>query len=1032
MSKSGDGMRTWLRRVRYSLILGLLNGIFLFQPVSMAAMERPQFYHLTVNEGLSHSAVKVVLQDHKGFIWIGTKDGLNRYDGYQFIVYRHEPGQVTSLSSQFITALHEDRWGNLWIGTLQGGLNKLEQRTGLIIPYLHSLGNENSLGADSVMALQEDSQGNLWIGTTHGVSVLNPDTGVFTQYRHQEQVADSLSNDQVNALLRDDMGRMWVGTGDGLNCFDANLQRFTRFPVKGEEPYAVHVLAKGQDGRILVGTNRGVEVIQPYSKTLEPLAYPRNLLREQEITALWPDAKGGVWLGTYDGLGYLDQWGVFQIYQQAASDPRGLNSDKIQSLYTDSAGRLWVGTLGGGVNVLDQYRYKFSLIQHKNGEKNSLINNMVLGFRENEDGNLWIATEGGMDRWGKNSGEFVHYVHDNDNPFTIPANSVFGVYLDRKGRIWAETLEGISYYDKINDRFVRYRVPQELEERVDSKELRCVYEDREGNLWLGSDKGLIVVYAKDGRVQHYTSSPGMNGLSDNRVRWLYEDQQGFIWIGTLYGTSRLCIKTQTFTNYFNDPGKKDSIGSNIVFGLWEDEEEIWLGTHGGGLSRFLKATERFTSFTTKDGLPNDVVYGILPDEQGNLWLSTNKGLSFFDRKQGVFRNYDSKDGLQGREFNSGAFYKSRSGELFFGGANGFNRFFPQQILLNPVPPPVVITGVQVGKLNMPAISLANGKIIMSYEDRVVRFEFAALDYTAPEKNLYAYMLEGYDTEWNYGGNLRFAVYSRLEPGEYVFRVKGANRDGVWNEEGSHIFLVVEAPWWRSWWAYGFYALCVFSCFVGYIRYQMLNQQRKLAKAAEYHRILEEHVHIRTAELQQANEKLKYLSLHDSLTGLYNRRAFHKAKEQHNSAAFAPVSIIVCDLNGLKLVNDMLGHQYGDALIVAAGKVLESSFRANDMVARIGGDEFAVLLPSCGEGTLARACTRLREAIDAYNQGNGEFYLSMSIGTAVSSNDSVNMKELFIAADDAMYQEKFVCKLDVQAKILEHIRKIKEKKQYNKK
>lgn len=1020
-------LRTSQKLFLYAALASLLAVLFFLMPQSLAEQTRPQFYHLSIEQGLSQSTVQTMLQDSKGFMWIGTQDGLNRYDGYTFTVYRHEAEKADSLSSQYISALYEDQEGTLWVGTLQGGLNKMNRDTGTFVHYMHSWENGGSLSSDAILALNEDTQGNIWVGTSKGLNILNKKTGLFTRYRHQPSVPGSLSHDRVTAIVRDDKGNMWVGTDNGLNRFHSDTQRFTSFFAQENEPYEIYTMIKDNQGRLLVGTSKGIDVWELENVRTTSLSYWKQTSEEGFITSLWQDGAGGLWVGTYDGLAYvsLDKDEV-NFHRINVSDPRSLNTNKIQSLYGDRAGRMWVGTFTGGINILDRYRHKFQAVRHSDHEKNSLINNMVRGFQEDAEGNLWIATEGGLDRLDKN-GSYTHYVHDNANPFTISANVVFGVYLDRQGRIWAHTLEGISYFDKEKNQFIRYQIPKDAKVPIGEVDLRCIYEDRKGNLWLGSEKGLLYIEAKGKSYRLYTSSAEGNGLSDNRVRWIYEDREGDLWIGSPYGTSRFNPNTGTFVNYFYDPMKPGSIGSNMVYCIWEDEDALWLGTHGGGLNRYSKTTGKFSAFTTKDGLPNDVVYGILHDDKGNLWLSTNRGLSMFDRRQGLFRNYGVSDGLQSSEFNAGAFYRSQRGELFFGGVNGFNRFFPDAILYNPTPPPLAITGLQLDRQEVPLSSIANGIISMKYNQKHIRIEFAALDYTSPEKNLYSYRLEGYDQDWIYAGSTRYVSYTNLEPGEYVFRVRGANSDGVWNQEGISIRLVVEPPLWKTWWAYGLYLAALMGSVFAYTRYRLRAEERKLRKIAEYNRILEENVQARTLELQKANEKLKYLSQHDSLTGLYNRRGFHGAQERFSNPEYAPVSIIVCDLNGLKLVNDMLGHQYGDALIAAAGKVVESAFRTNDMVARIGGDEFAVLLPSCGEGTLARACARLREAIDKYNQENGQFYLSMSIGTAVSSNESVNMKDLFIAADDAMYQEKFVCKLEVQGKILEHIRKIKEEK-----
>jgi len=817
------------------------------------------FTHLSIEDGLSQNAVWNILQDRLGFIWIGTQDGLNRYDGYEFKVYRNDPDDTTGLSDNDITALYEDRSGTLWVGTKSGGLNQFDRTTGHFVHYLHDPNDPHSLSHNNVLTIYEDQSGLLWIGTRGGgLNRFNRDTEQFAPYQHDPDNPNSLSHDTVSSIAEDQSGFLWIATqGGGLNRFDPRSNQvdtgdFVRYRHDPNNPNSlsddrVWSIYFDSAGILWLGTEKGgLNRFDPHTSEGGAFTHYRHdpleatSISHNQIRAITEDAAGDLWLGTFGGgLNKFDrETEVFLTYRHNPDDPGSLSHNSVGSVYFDRAGTLWVGTVGKGINLFDPHTQQFVHIRTKPGNPNSLSYDFVMGVYEDSEGILWLGTVGGgVNAYDRKTGIFTHYKADPDAPGSINANRVWTITEDQAGTLWMGTYGGgLNKFDRETQTFTHYtHDPENPNSLSYNIIIWTVYTDRQGIIWIGTyGGGLDAFDPATETFTHYTANrDDPESLSHNVIKALFEDQSGTLWVGTDNGLNRFDRETHTFTHYRANPDNPRSLSNDRIKAIQQDRTgALWIGT-GSGLNRLNRTNDTFTHYYEKDGLPNDVIYGILEDNNGNLWLSTNRGLSRFNPRTETFKNYDVRDGLQGNEFNAGAFYKSARGEMFFGGVHGVSAFYPEHIHNNPYVPPVVLTDFQIFNKSVSIgenspLSKAVSEIediVLSYKDTVFSFEFAALNYIIPEKNRYAYIMEGIDKEWVYPEDRRFATYTNLDPGHYTFRVKGANNDGVWNETGVSIQLTMIPPWWQTWWAYMFYIFVI----LAFILFFLTNQRNKLER-----------------------------------------------------------------------------------------------------------------------------------------------------------------------------------------------------------
>ncbi len=807
---------------------------------SLHAQQPPlRFEHITTEQGLSQNSVNCIFQDRTGFLWIGTQDGLHKYDGYQFTVYRHNPDEPGSLSNDLVHAIYEDQAGALWIGTYGGGLNRFDRRTETFLPFKHSPGDSTSLSGDRVSSIYEDRAGALWVGTWNGLNRFDRETASFSPFTQDFDHPDNppvSNNIVVRSIYEDETGLLWVGSEiGGLYRLDRDARTITVYRNDPDAPNSLssnHVTALHEDRRgvLWIGTQRdGLKRFDKATGTATSYRHDTgdpSSLSADYVQAIYEDGAGALWVGTEGGgLNRFDRaTGAFTRYTNDRADPHSLSSNRVTSIFEDRSGVLWVGTYGGGLNKYHRERERFTLYRHDPANANSLNDYSVHSIFEDRAGVLWVGTwHGGLTRFDRAANRFTHYVEGIDS---LRHYSVRSIYEDATSTLWIGTDgRGLYQFDRTRQTFTPYLHPTEGEHLW--KSIWQIYEDRVGTLWIASNRGLGRIDGTTRRITRYMNDP--QGLTHNHVRAIAEDASGALWIGTRNGLNRFDRETETFARYRHDPQDPGSLSDHDILSIHIDKTgTLWIGTQRG-LNRLVATSETaalFRRYRTAGGLPNEVIYGILEDDAGRLWMSTNQGLSHFDPETETFRNYDVSDGLQSQEFNRGAFFKSRRGELFFGGINGLNAFFPDSIRLNLHVPPVVITAVR--KLDEAVVlkGASVPEIALSYADKYVSFEYAALDYANPSKHRYAYWLDGFDEAWIEAGARRLITYTNLDPGAYVFRVKGSNNDGIWNEEGAALRLTVHPPWWRAGWAYGMYVLLLIGGIVAAARFQRAHVLKK--------------------------------------------------------------------------------------------------------------------------------------------------------------------------------------------------------------
>ncbi|WP_310586119.1 hybrid sensor histidine kinase/response regulator [Telluribacter humicola] len=851
------------------------------------------FRHLTTNEGLSQNNVTCILQDSKGFMWFGTQDGLNRFDGYEFRIYRNDPGRPGSLSHSYVWKIFEDREGRIWVGTDDGGLNLFDRATNSFIHYRHKPGDKNSLSHNKVVAITQDRQGRLWVGTSGGgLNMFNPSTGTFTRFQHSAANPRSLSHNVVSDIRVDTDGRVWVSTfGGGLNLLDQSGKGFIRYRHVPSDPASlsyndITALFEDSKRRLWVATEGGGLNLMNREKgtftRFQHSASNPHSISHNDVIALSEDNNHNLWVGTRNG-GISVMHPDLKTYTHYASsdkNPEGLNNGSIYSLYRDRRGNMWVGTYSGGINFMDRVPQKFRKWVHDKNNPNSLNNNSILDIIEDHSGKLWIGTDGGgLNVYDKATRNFTHYISGNQ-PNSIGSNYVLCVYEDKENNIWIGNYKG--GLDKFQDgKFLKTDLGGGQDANKALSVCRII-EDNEGNLWMGTfGDGLGRYNKKTKSSTFFKQDPARRGsISHNIVHSVFNDRKGQLWVGTYGGGLNLYHpKTETFTQFLHNESQPNSLSNNLVNCIFEDSKgRLWIGTNDG-LNLFNPKSRSFTIYEENSGLANHVIQAIQEDSHGILWLSTNKGLSRFDPTTRAFRNYGISDGLQGNSFNRNSAFRNKNGELFFGGLNGLNSFHPDSLKDNQFEPPVYFTNFQI--FNKPvAIGDKDGvlkehiteakEITLSYRQSVFSIEFAALNYSQPEKNQYAYLLENFDEHWNHVGGKRTATYTNLDPGEYTLKVKASNNDGIWNPTGASIRIIITPPFWHTWW---FRILVVILVIGSAVAYYQLRMNAVRAQKLQ----LERQVRERTTEVMRQKEELQAQATH--LRILNNELNVQKKYEQ---------------------------------------------------------------------------------------------------------------------------------------------------------
>jgi len=844
------------------------------------------FEHITIEDGLSQSAVLCILQDQVGFLWFGTADGLNRFDGYTFKVYRHSPSDERTLSNNFIVRLLEDQVGDLWVAP-RGVLCRLDRQRGDFERFESS--------PQAIENIYEDRQGNLWLSDKNNLIRVIRKSDRSVSFENQPLVWQGETQKHVGPIAEDGNGVLWVMTETGLfglgsqrkeavqflpgDTFSPQLDSIL-FPIMVADPNEPSLLWIASFGQGLVRLNPATGVMTHFQN--DPL--DKHSLANDFVHQIYATDRGALWFATTQGLARFDPTRQgFDHFQRRTGDDKSLSLNDIGCMYSDRSNVFWVGTLGGGLNKHDPGR-SFGLKRQLAGHESGLNHNMVLALAEPKDKageELWIGTIKGLSKWDRKSDRLVHYQPDPEKTDSLNHQLVRAIFIDRAGLIWVGTDYGLNRMKKDGSGFLHY-LKDTRESRLTKERVNVIREDGKGNLWVGMARGLIRLDSNTKKSDNsvprlFIADPNKpDSLNDSFVKTLfYDETENQLWVGTRKGLNRMDLGQgleSGFSNYLHDPNNPDSLSQGYVLSFCKDTSgTLWIGTDGGGLNKMRPGG--FDHYRHDQGLPNDTIYSVTEDARGHLWLSTNKGLARFDPQQEEVRVYDVHDGLQSNEFNTGASFESPSGEIFLGGVKGFNYFFPESIRDNRVAPSVVITDlllsnevVGLGPDSPLKTTIENTRELRLDHAPIFSLQFSGLHFAAPERNRYAHRLMGFNDDWMLtGADQRIATYTNLNPGEYIFEVKAANKDGVWNEQPVSLKITIPPPLSQTWWAYSLYGLAFVSLVGLYLHAQRrkLDQARQLNEKLhqldrlkdEANRSLEQKVESRTREIVVTQKKL---------------------------------------------------------------------------------------------------------------------------------------------------------------------------------
>jgi signal transduction histidine kinase/CheY-like chemotaxis protein/ligand-binding sensor domain-containing protein len=819
------------------------------------------FEHFATREGLCQINVNSIIQDSRGFMWIGTRNGLNRYDGYKFLTYRHDSKDDNSLTNNMITDLAEDAGGNIWIATTNG-LNRYERKTGLFTRYIHDNHNTNSLANNIINRLTFDNDSILWVATQNGgLDRLNIKRKTFSHHAHVDGVSATISDDNVRTVYKDSKGRIWAGTANGgVNLFNRGSDTFSAYPFVDPQNHSVSgrsviSLAENNKHEMWVGTQEdGLYLFNTDNGTFKRFRHEENssnTISANTIYSLSKDEGGNLWVGTENGG--LTVWDIktqkFYQYMHDEVDGNSINGNSIYAICRDRIGNMWLGAFSGGINLFKKSTSSFSLYRH-NSLPGSLSNNYVLALFEDKEKNIWAGTDGGgLNKFDQQNGTFTHY-KQQAGVKGLSGNYVLVINQDDKGDLWVGTWgNGVTVMNPATGKYSYFNKEAAGSHKLSGNNVYNLIKTRDQKMWMGVfGAGLNCYDSKTNTIKYYNpDASNPKSISSNYIYSLLEDTKGRLWVGTSdAGLDLMDQVTNTFTHFQHDE-KKNSISNNGVTDVFEDSKgRIWLCTLSG-LNLFDPITKHFTLLTKKDGLSSDIVYAIKEDKKGKLWISTNNGLCSLDPHTGKFKNYTTEDGIQGDEFKPHSALRASDGKLYFGGINGFNAFYPAQILNPTALSPVVITGIQI--YNKPLTIAKNAQdpsplkqdiadtrsITLSYKQSMISVEFGSLDFGSADKKEYAYKLENFDTEWINVGSRNTASYTNLPPGKYTFKVRCRNGAGLWSPVKSGLQIIIVPPFWLTWWfeilATAFFGALIYAIFKYRVRAIKLQKQvlEKLVK-----------------------------------------------------------------------------------------------------------------------------------------------------------------------------------------------------------
>jgi len=847
------------------LLILLLVPVFFFK--GQAQPNQINLITITTKDGLSSNSVNVLLKDRSGWLWAGTEDGLARFDGTNFTIYRRNETRKGTLKSNEILSLHEDSKGNLWIGTSGGSLSRYDRRTDTFQHY-PAIRKKDEIQNNVIRSVISDSKGIIWVAHFDGITLLDPTTGSTRDLEISSSSAISSIKTPPTCLFEDSRHIIWIGTGKGLHRYDPATKTVNYF-TRLADPFATHsdetinAIKEDKSGTLWVGSNQGLFRYNPANQSFSKIA-------SYSVNALADDGQN-LWIGTSEGLEIMDlKTGKTSRFRQNQRNLHSLSAKQVRSLFIDNQGIYWIGTVGGGINKFDSNLNLFNYVRSNPFDKYGLNDPIVKAFAEGPDEKIYVGTEGGgLSLFDPKTKLFQQVLIPSERGTSNTEIDVLTLKKLSNGTILIGTYgDGLLVMDPVGKGIRRIKAGNKST-MLNANEVFVVSPMKNGEIWLGMNgQGINVLNSDFKVIRRYTphpQQPNDNLLPINGyIRDIVEDSDGTIWIAT-HGGGVACYneRNNEFKVYKSSNSKLPNDKIQCI--LRDKKGDLWMGTFGSGVARFSKEKNSFQTFAENNGLANSMAYALLEDETGLIWVSTNNGISSIDPKTSKINNYGSHNGLQENNFVRGAGIKLRNGELYFGGKAGFNYFNPAKLIKNNNIPIVTLTDLKIGNQSIQAsrdgplsdhISVAK-KINLDFKQNFT-LEYIGLTYTAPLQNKYAYKLEGFDKDWNDVGNKTSASYTNLDPGNYVFRIKASNNDGLWNEAGTSIRIIVHPPFWRSTYAYIFYVLLALGVLL-YIRYLSLQKwKKKFAREQEQLKIEQERREVeRIRELDRL--KIKFLT-----------------------------------------------------------------------------------------------------------------------------------------------------------------------------
>ena len=839
-----------------------------------------RFKRLTVDDGMTQNSVTTIFQDHYGFMWFGTQDGVNRYDGYAFDNWRSLQQGKQSICNNYIWDIHEDAKGIIWIATFQGGLIRMDQAKNNITCFNTQHGN---LQSDRIFSITEAPDNMLWLGSNEGLIAFNPENFTSQFYLNSQQADGSNALNFIGKTVLDTAGILWIKSDSGLLVFNTIEKQLIDVSVLFntlKSPLQVRDIVL-YNNAIAIAFDSGLYVIDLKNKSMAELLSFKN--RPEQVRNILPLQNGNWFIGTDKGIIYWKMPNnTFEHFESDASNINSLSENSILSMYQSQDGVIWIGTRNG-LSYIENFDTKIQLVNSNMGNT-GLIGPNVNCFVRDNDSLLWIGTSKGLDLLNLNNSTFRHFTPGMRGAQSITSSYILCLYKDEEGINWIGTKGGGLYFIKPGSfQIERLAIPG-----LETVSIHSILKDKE-TLWLGTAaQGLWKYQMSNNIVTKYQAAEDDKGLSHSFVFCLLKDMQQRIWIGTPTGGLNVMDPvSETFLHLQHNTNIAGSLSNDIILSLYADAEHIlWIGT-SNGLNKLNIALDKiswtdlqgitkpfFTTYSRENDLPNEVVYGILEDNANYLWLSTNRGLAQFDKQSGrAIFTLDVSDGLQNNEFNQNAFYKDNFGTMYFGGIEGFNYFHPDSLIQDAYKAPIVFTSFALynepllpGTETMynyllPSAIFTKPEIQLSYKHDVISIGFSALQFINPSKNEYRYMLEGFDKKWILSGTTHNVTYTNLDPGNYIFKVETKNNNGSWSAEGAALNIHISSPPWATWYAYVFYFLITVLLLYLFVQYRIRKATKQviLQQAFEKIRVEEREMFRKKSAADFHDEAGKYIT-----------------------------------------------------------------------------------------------------------------------------------------------------------------------------